>query len=317
MKKLMLFMIPPLEDHMANVVLGISLMLIATTMMNIGQVIQKKAVDMIPPLEDHSTSENVKGVLTSKLWVFGWILTTLAMVFNFLALGHVDISITQPLIAWGLVVLVIFSRVYLKEEITKKEAIGIGLAVCGVILLGITADFTEQPLEVDEILGKYIQVTAIICFVVFYIIIASLWASSIKAKFKNAGVNFAIIAGVFSVLGLTFSKGSSQAIAMLGVGGAVKLWWVWVLLLVFMIHSTMAIATQQMSYQKGKSVIVTPIFNMTSITLPIFTGFFVFGETVGVFKIISMVIIVAGAFLLSYKKREISAPVPAAIASSD
>ncbi len=288
----------------SNVIIGISLMLLATTLMNIGQVIQKKAVDTLPPLEQQSTSQNVKGIVTNKLWLFGWILTTSAMVFNWLALGYVDMSITQPLIAWGLVVLVVFSRIYLKEEITKKEGIGIGLAVLGVILLGLTSEFAEQPADLVVIAGNYLKLSAIICFIVFYAVIAALWISSIKSQYKNAGINFALISGFFSVLGLTFSKGSSQALNILGFSMAIKVWWVWVLLITFMIHSTMAIATQQMSYQKGKAVVVTPIFNLASIILPLFTGYFVFGEPIGVNKIISMVIIVAGAFLLSYKKKD-------------
>lgn len=287
---------------MANVVLGISLMLTATTLMNIGQVVQKKAVDQLPPLEEQSATQNVKGVVTSKLWLFGWLLTTSAMVFNWLALGHVDMSISQPLIAWGLVVLIIASRVILKEEITKKEGIGIGLAVIGVVLLGMTATFTEQPNEVDIIVGNYITGFAILCYIIFYGIIATLWIISARRKYKDAGVNFAIIAGTFSVLGLTFSKGSSQLMTALGLSGAMKIGWFWVLLIVFMVHSTLAIACQQMSYQKGKSVVVSPIFNMVSIVLPMFTGFLVFGEQISLFKILSMVIIVAGAFLLSYKK---------------
>ena len=58
-----------------------------------------------------------------------------------------------------------------------------------------------------------------------------------------------------------------------------------------------------MGLQRGKSVIVNPVFNLASIILPIFTGTIVFLEQMTSWKIISTVIILVGAVILSIPKK--------------
>ena len=68
------------------------------------------------------------------------------------------------------------------------------------------------------------------------------------------------------------------------------------------------ISLQQMSLQKGKSVVVTPVFNLSSIILPLATGYMVFGEIIGIWKIISIIFILIGAVLLSFKPTQTDIP---------
>jgi hypothetical protein len=57
---------------MVNVALGIGIMLASTSIMNIGTVLQKKGVDSLPPMEQTNAKNNIKGVITNKIWVLGW-----------------------------------------------------------------------------------------------------------------------------------------------------------------------------------------------------------------------------------------------------
>jgi drug/metabolite transporter (DMT)-like permease len=287
---------------MANVPLGIGIMLLSTTSMQIGQVLQKKAVDDLPPMEEQKVGENMKGVVTSKIWLFGWFLTTLAMVLNMVALGQADITVIQPLIGFGLVVLVVFSHYYLKEEVRKNEIIGIILAIIGVIVLGVFAEESQSFSNVDEVLSNYTQINAFIIIGIFLIVIISLWIGTRKSGSKQAGIVFASIASGFSVMGITFSKGLFSIIDIEGFLGALIFWPSYLLLLLFMSCSTMAIIVQNMSLQKGKSIVVTPVFNMGSIILPLATGAMVFSEVIGVGKILGTIIILIGAIFLSIKK---------------
>lgn len=287
---------------MVNVALGIGIMLASTSIMNIGTVLQKKGVDSLPPMEQTNAKNNIKGVITNKIWVLGWVMTSLAMLLNMIALGQADITIIQPLIGFGLVVLVLFSRSYLKEKISKFGTIGISIAIIGVVLLGLTASESQDLGTVEEIISRYVQANAIIIYLIFISIIAVLWIAVKRMQYKGAGIIFALIAAMFSVLGLTFSKGVFSIIDEVGFLNALKLWPAYALLILFIIGSTMAIATQTMSLQKGKAVIVTPVFNLSSIILPLSTGFMVFGEIISPIKIIATIIILMGAVLLSIKK---------------
>lgn len=276
-------------------------MVFSTTSMNIGTVIQKAAVDDLPPMEQESLKSNVKGVLMNKRWVFGWVMTTLAMLLNMIALGYADITVIQPLIGFGLVVLVVFSHYYLKEDVSRREIIGIAIAIVGVIILGLAASESQEFGSVDEVVSKYVQTSAWIVFAVFISSIAVLWIWSVKTEYKFAGITFALIAASFSVLGLTFSKGAFTIIEKESLIGALSVWQTYLLLLLFITCSTLAIGLQQLSLQKGKSVVVTPVFNLASIVLPLATGSMVFGEVIDAVKIIATITILMGAFFLSWK----------------
>jgi drug/metabolite transporter (DMT)-like permease len=270
--------------------------------MSIGTVLQKKAVDTLPPMEQQTVGNNVKGVVTNKIWIVGWLLTTLAMLLNMIALGQADMTIIQPLIGFGLVILVIFSHYYLNEDVSKFEITGIVLAIIGVVILGATAEMSREFLSTEEVIKNYLQPNAWIILGIFIGAIAIMWIGTAKMQYKGAGIIFALIAATFSVTGLTFSKGAFTIIDIEGFFSSLGILATWVLLLCFISCSTMAIATQQMSLQKGKNVIVTPVFNLTSIILPLSTGYMVFGESIGIWKIIATIIILIGALFLSLKK---------------
>lgn len=58
---------------MANTILGIGLMLISTSIMNLGMVLQKKAVDSLPAMDTQTLKANLKGVLSiRKIKFISW-----------------------------------------------------------------------------------------------------------------------------------------------------------------------------------------------------------------------------------------------------
>ncbi len=289
---------------MANTFLGIIIMLISTTIMNMGAVIQKKAIDTLPKLDEQAVSDNVKGLVKNKLWVLGWSMTTGAIVLQSVALGQADMTVIQPLIAWGLVVLVLFSHYYLGEKIRKNEAIGIMVAISGVIIMGLKAGASNEFNTLEAVYANYNKTNTYIlfgCFIGFAIL---LWFISVKSNYKDAGVLFAICAATFSIIGLSLSKGLFTIVDIEGFGTTLSLWEAWALLAAWISQSTLAIIFQQMSLQRGKSIIVTPVFNLVSMVLPIITGAVIFGEVINMWKIISTLIIIIGAVLLSFPSKK-------------
>jgi drug/metabolite transporter (DMT)-like permease len=289
---------------MSNAILGISLMLFSSALNSIGGVIEKKAVDSLPPMEQQTVGSNVKGVVSNKLWWIGWLGTTSAIILNIIALGQADLTLLQPLQGFGLIVLVIFSHYYLGEKIHKQEIIGILIAIVGTIILGLTANESIEYTTIDSVLKNYSQINAYLCFIILSVLIFGLWIYSVKSGYKGAGVIFALIAAIFSVLGMTFSKGLFTILEMTSFSDTLSLWQSWILLILFLIGSGMALATQQISFQKGKSIVVNTVFNLCTIGLPFITGWMVFNEFISFEKIIALIIILIGSFLLSAKKLE-------------
>ena len=55
---------------------------------------------------------------------------------------------------------------------------------------------------------------------------------------------------------------------------------------------------QQLSFQKGRAVVVTPIFGAVSVALPLATGLLVFREAVSPYTAFAVLFIVVGVVLL-------------------
>jgi glucose uptake protein GlcU len=70
----------------------------------------------------------------------------------------------------------------------------------------------------------------------------------------------------------------------------------------------MALIAQQVSFQKGKAILVNPVFTVASIVLPVITGVAVFDEwalKTGreiIFQVVAIAIIVSGALILSSRQ---------------
>ena len=286
---------------MNDTILGIIIMLISTSIMNIGMVIQKQAVDKLPPFQSQSLKENLKAILASPLWILGWVMTTSGVVLNMIALGLADISLIQPLIGFGLIVLVIFSRFYLKESITKVMLAGIGISVIGVIMIGFGAGSGIEFKKVSELTNCYTTLKSIITLCGFTVVIFILWNIAKKAANHIASILYSFISALASVTGLTFSKGFFGMLNLVGFGATLSHAIAYFLITAGLGFSFLAITLQQLSFQKGKAVIVTPIFNVGSVCLPLISGYFVFGENITVMMISAMFFIIFGVYLLSRK----------------
>ena len=281
--------------------LGILIMLLATSMTNIGAVLQKRAVDGLAAFGSQPVAESVRGLLADRRWVVGWLLGAAAIVLNMVALGLADISLIQPLNGFGLVVLVLASRLYLGETLDRRTLGGMAAVIVGVVLVGATAPPSRVFVTVDEILSCYEQVSA--AMVILGIGAAALflaWAA--RRSPARAGILLAIVAASTSVLGLTFSKGFFGLLTSVGFATTLSTWAAYVLLVLLVTCSVGAMVLQQLSLQKGRAIEVTPAFAATSVLLPVVTGRLVFSEQLSVASLTALLLIVPGVVLLGARR---------------
>lgn len=285
---------------MGNTILGVLIMLVATSMTNVGAVLQKKAVEGLPPFDRRPLLESVRAVLRTPLWLGGWLMTTAAIVANMVALGLADISVIQPLNGFGLVVLALFSRAYLGERLTRGTLVGIGLVIAGVVIVGVSAPPSRAFATSSELLDSYTHTGALFALTALVGVAGVSWG--LARRFAAlAGVLYAFAAATCSVLGLTLSKGFFGLLTLLGPGPALRLPPSWALLALVVLFANAALVLQQLSFQKGRAVVVTPVFAAASVVLPLLTGRFVFGERLQGAVWLAPALIVAGVILLGLR----------------
>ena len=76
----------------------------------------------------------------------------------------------------------------------------------------------------------------------------------------------------------------------------------YLLLLLLLFFSVSAMALQQLSFQKGRAIEVTPAFAATSVLLPVATGRLVFVEQLSVASLVALLFILPGVVLLGARR---------------
>ena len=289
--------------------LAIIFAILSYSMLNIGFALQKKAAATLPKIEDQSTWHNLKNFLTNKTWLFGFLLINVQWVFFFFALEWGSLSLVIPMAGVGLIVLVIFSYFYLKEPITKPEIIAILGIISGVIILGVTSSESEPTYSLIE-MNDFLKLPAAIIFIiVFTVLMIGLVLFSVIKQIPITGALFGLASGVASGLGVIFTKavtgGFDSSNFWATFVDALKnwIWWIYLaLLLAFNIASTIFL---QFGYQKSRAVIVSPLFSMASLVVPVIGGLVIFSEWssyspgIIIAKSIALILIAGGILLLS------------------
>lgn len=287
--------------------LGIGVMLLATSLSNVGAVVQKGAVDDLPPLEGLGAGGAIRAMLGSPRWLVGWVLGTIALVLNMVALGLADLSVIQPLNGVGMAVLAIFSRFYLGERLDGRALGGLALVGAGVALVGWVLPESRVFGTGDEILAAYPRLPAVAALLACGVLAAGAVAAALRPKLDLlrrpgiAGVLLALAAATCSVCGLTFSKGFFGLLGLEGLATLARPV-AWLLLGLMLCLSLLALFLQQLSFQRGRAVVVTPVFAATSVVLPLGLGGAVFGEALPAACLGAVLLIAVGVVLLGARE---------------
>jgi drug/metabolite transporter (DMT)-like permease len=280
--------------------LGVVIMLVGTSALNAGVVLQKRVVDRLPAFEAVPLRETIRALLRAPLWVAGWLVGLVGFALNIVALGLADIGLVQPLNGFGLVVLALLSRFFLGERLDGRALSGMALVIGGVVLVGMVLPESQEFPDSAALLACYPRPAALLT-VAGLLAAVGLGYGVARALPRAAGIPIALAAACCSVAGLTFSKGFTGAIALDGLAAFVA-WPTWALLALLFVLSSGAMALQQLSLQKGRAVEVTPAFSAASVVLPLLPGRWVFHETLPDLALVSALLITAGVILLGARR---------------
>ncbi len=294
--------------------LAIFLGVLSYSMLNVGMGLQKKGADSLPKIDKQKVWQNLKNFFTNKTWLFGFILVQSQWILLTMALDFAPISMITPLMSFGMVTLVIFSYFYLKEAISFVEIGGIIAIIIGIVILGLTNPDEEVVFTLDETIERFSSTWSIVFLAVIFMISIGLILLSILRKYKNADILFGISAGITDALGAIFLKALMTGADFRDttiVTESVLNWFWWFIMIIMIIFNGTATIYLQVAYQRGKAVIVAPIFAVLAMIVPVFAGIIIFSDwaifveqnMIGkiIWKIVAFGIIIAGAVILSIK----------------
>ena len=295
---------------MASTVLAILFGIISYSLVNIGLALQKKGASSLPTIEKTSFWRNLKNFFTNKFWLIGILCTNTSFIFLAIAMNQGPLSIVSPMQGVGLVVLLLFSFFYLKEKITRWEVLGIVTIITGIVTLGVTKTSNETNFTITEINEFFLQPKSIIFLCVLTALVVGAIVFSILKKYKLASIIFGLGAGTLSGLGAIFTKAYMCALDFANFSTSIifafSQWMWWIYLLVMVVYNLLSEVLPQIAYQKGKVVLVAPLFAVMALITPVFGGIVIFSEWNYLapwnlaLKIVAIILVLSGVVILSY-----------------
>ena len=100
---------------------GLALALLATTAYNSGLVVEKQALGRLPAISGRRVVSLALTVASSPRWLAGFGLMLCGLAFQALALTLAPVTVVQPVIASGVAIVLVLSRIVLREHLGRGE----------------------------------------------------------------------------------------------------------------------------------------------------------------------------------------------------
>ena len=118
---------------------GIALALLAATAYNAGLIQEKRALGRMPALDVRRVPHVVASLLADPAWLAGFALMLLGLACQTIVLTFEPVSVVQPVLASGVVLVLVLSRVVLRERLGAVEFWCVAaMAICVILLAAST-----------------------------------------------------------------------------------------------------------------------------------------------------------------------------------
>ncbi len=121
---------------------GIGLALLATTAYNVGLIQEKRALGRMPALDVRRVPRVVASLFADPAWLAGFALMLLGLACQTIVLTFEPVSVVQPVLSSGVALVLVLSRLVLRERLGAVEAWCVGAMAVSVILLAASAGGT-------------------------------------------------------------------------------------------------------------------------------------------------------------------------------
>jgi drug/metabolite transporter (DMT)-like permease len=118
---------------------GIPLAMLATTSFNLGLIQEKRALGAMPAIDLRRVGYVVAGLLASPAWLAGFALMLTGLACQTVVLTFEPVSIVQPVLSCGVVLVLVLSRLVLRERLRGGESWCVAAIAVSVVMLALSA----------------------------------------------------------------------------------------------------------------------------------------------------------------------------------
>ena len=259
---------------------GMVLALASAAALNWGFFVQHGAASGLPPLSVRRPVASLRLLFSDLRWVGGFLAGLAGWALYVGALALAPLSLVQAASAGGIGLLALLVERTTRTALTRRDRVGVGAAVAGLVLLGISLAGSTDA-------GRHASPTGVGLWIVCSLAVAGLAAGRVAG-----GAGFGIAAGVLYAAGDVATK------AAVGGGAAVAF-----TAAVLACHG-LAFVALQLGFQRGGALATAGVSTLLTNALPILAGTVLFheglpGGALGVVRVAAFAGVVAGAALLA------------------
>jgi drug/metabolite transporter (DMT)-like permease len=123
---------------MSSEVIGIPLALVATTSYSLGLILEKRALGAMPEIDLRHVVRVIAALAASPAWLGGFSLMLTGLACQTVVLTFVPVSVVQPVLSSGVVLVLVLSRLILRERLGGGEFWCVAAVAVSVILLALS-----------------------------------------------------------------------------------------------------------------------------------------------------------------------------------
>ncbi len=267
---------------MTSAAYGIPLALVTTSAFNTGLILEKRALSRMPALNLRKVGLVVVSLLSNPAWLAGFALMLTGLACQVIVLTFEPISLVQPILASGVALTLVLSRLVLRERLGGAESACVAVMAVSLVLLALSQDAAGG--KTAQYAGTLTITAAIVPSIAAGLLIAA-WPfrprRSTRGRHRLAatGICAGIGTGLLYGVGALTTKGLSGVVTrdhtMVSLGlGIVSSPYLYLLVSC----SAAALLLYQAALQACRASILIPVSNVVSSVYFVVVGTWLFHE---------------------------------------
>jgi drug/metabolite transporter (DMT)-like permease len=264
------------HTHLAT---GVAITVLSAVLYNVGFVLEKHALGSLPPVHARRVGHLLGSVLSSPMWVAGFVSMLGGLGLQVVALSLVSISVVQPVFVSGIVVLLVLSHVALKERLGRREWTAVAVVALSLLAISLSLDSSSDRAGAHGSFGPLVLAAVPTIAVALWLFVsvdrAQLRpAGRLHVRAPMYGVSTGLIYGVAALA----TKAVAAQVEKFGLLSAIPHVLTSAYIYTLVGASLLGLLLFQTALQRCQASVVVPVSNVISSTYLVVVGTFIFGE---------------------------------------
>jgi drug/metabolite transporter (DMT)-like permease len=254
-------------------IFGVMFSLLASVCFSASNLLEKTAVDRMPDISARRAGHMLQQIGRSRLWVLGFATGVVAVVMTVIAYSLSPIVVVQTIVAAGLSLLVLGSRLFLREPIGRREYLGLCFIIGAVVLISVTLNSSASGG------GKNLTVDVVSVSVATVILAALVFRLLGLLTPGDASVPFGVTSGLFYGVAALQAKGAAVLLQRHGLIAGVPHVLESPYPYVFLVTSIVGLLIFQSGLQRSRVAVIGPFSSIVASVYVVVVGMLIFHET--------------------------------------